>query len=88
MEYGICDFDRSTGTVLDKNGSLIWKTGTLEKAKREIEKTKGQKVALFFYEDLPGFTGRIYKSTREEFKNDPGRFGIAYYKSWNGFVFE
>lgn len=88
IRYAICNFDKGEGKILDDDGSLRWMHGTLEEAKREVEKTP-TKCALFLPADVPGLGHPINRiTTRDVFEKKPAVFGVCYYKAWRGFTFE
>lgn len=88
LEYALCDFDTYTGTVLDNNGSLEWKTGTMGIAQGWVRKHPGA-CALFFPGDVPGIGHPPYPDvSRKDFKKEPGKYGVCFYKASSGYAFE
>lgn len=86
LKYALCDFD--DGQVKDDNGSLEWHEDTLERAKTKVQANPG-KCALFLPKDVPGLGHPLYPEvTRKDFEEEPGVYGVCFYKSWSGYAFE
>lgn len=88
IRYAVCDFDENRGQVLCDNGSLVWHEGTLQQAKIEVE-TKRGKCALFLPREVAGKGCPVYPEvSREQFEREPGVYGVCFYRSHSGYVFE
>ena len=89
MKYALCDFGIIQNGRLAAAEDLTWKQGRLEKAKAEVEKSKGSLAALFFPADIPGIGYPLDPEvSRETFEKDPARHGVCYYLAWSGYRFE
>lgn len=88
LRYAICDFDHTQGQINSDNGSLCWHEDPLERAKKRVMQNPGT-CALFFPSDVPGLGCPVYPEVaRKDFEEDPAIYGVCFYKSWSGYVFE
>ena len=81
----MADFDPDGFAV---ESTIEWQEETLDAALRHIEEAGGRKCGMFLFADisearnLPHTFGFYFQrsATREQFSQDPARYGVCYYK--------